>query len=122
MYRISIATHFDAAHQLHGYQGACGKLHGHAWKVKVEVQTNHINDIGISLDFKELKTITDTIIERFDHRHLNQVSPFDIKNPTAENLSRYIYEEIKKQLPSHVTISRVTVWESEKYAISYSEA
>lgn len=121
MYKIFIETHFAASHQLHGYQGPCKALHGHTWKVRVEIETDKINKIGISFDFKELKAITESVIKRLDHRHINDIAPFDKKNPTAENLSQYIHEEVKKNLPIHVRISQVVVWESASYAVSYSE-
>jgi 6-pyruvoyltetrahydropterin/6-carboxytetrahydropterin synthase len=121
LYRIFIETHFAASHQLHGYQGLCKDLHGHTWKVRVEVETNETNDIGISFDFKELKAITQSVIQRLDHHHINDVEPFDKENPTAENLARYIFVEIKTLLPSSVRIHQVTVWESAYYAVSYSE-
>ena len=121
MFRISVETHFAASHQIYGYEGACGELHGHTWKVEVEVKTDQTDERGISFDFKELKAITESIVQQLDHHHLNEVSPFDRENPTAENLSRYIYEKVSEELPSHINISRVTVWESENYAVSYSE-
>lgn len=121
MYKIFIETHFAASHQLHGYQGPCRTLHGHTWKVRVEVETDKVDKIGISFDFKELKSITESVIKRLDHHHINDIAPFDKENPTAENLSRYIHEEVKKNLPKHVRISQVVVWESASYAVSYSE-
>lgn len=121
MYRIFIETHFAASHQLHGYEGQCRVLHGHTWKVRVEVETDQIDEVGISFDFKELKAITESVIKRLDHHHINDIPPFDKENPTAENLSRYVYQEVKKQLSSPVCISKVTLWESANYAVSYSE-
>jgi len=121
LYKIFVETHFAASHQLHGYQGACKALHGHTWKIRVEVKTDQVDEIGISVDFKELKSDIRSIIDRLDHHHINEIPPFDKMNPTAENLSRYIYEEVQKTLPSHVGMSKVTVWESSNYAISYSE-
>ena len=120
MYRISIETHFDSAHLLNGYPGACGRLHGHRWRIQVEVETGQLDPIGISVDFKELSALTDSILERFDHQYLNDVPPFDKVNPTAENISRYLFEELARLLPSGVRMGRVTVWESDKYAVSYA--
>ena len=121
MYRTFIETNFSAAHQLHGYQGHCGKLHGHTWKIRVEVETNTIDDIGIGIDFKELKKITHTVISELDHEHINMIPPFDKQNPTAENLAKFIYHGIGKKLPQQVTMVQITVWESEHYAVSYVE-
>lgn len=122
MYKTFIETHFSAAHQLHGYPGHCGKLHGHTWKVRVEIETKQIDKIGISMDFKVLKQKTETILNRLDHNNINEISPFDLQNPTAENLSRYIFEELQKTLPPHIRMSQVIVWESENYAVSYLES
>ena len=121
MYTVFIETHFAASHQLHGYNGMCRDLHGHTWKVRVEIESSRTDEVGISFDFKELKALTSTVIERLDHHHINDVPPFDTENPTAENLSRYIYREVGKLLPDIVSMSRVTVWESASYAVSYRE-
>jgi 6-pyruvoyltetrahydropterin/6-carboxytetrahydropterin synthase len=120
MYRVSIETHFDSAHQLNGYPGVCGRLHGHRWRVQVEVETDQLDSVGIGVDFKELSAWTDSILGRFDHQYLNEVPPFDGMNPTAENISKYLFEELARLLPVAVRMSKITVWESDKYAVSYS--
>ncbi|MDM7926381.1 MAG: 6-carboxytetrahydropterin synthase QueD [bacterium] len=121
MYRVFVESHFTAAHRLRGYEGQCGRLHGHTWKVRVEVESGRVDAIGISLDFKELKSLVDAPLEKLDHYHINEIPPFDAENPTAENLSRFIYREVKSRLPEGVTVTSVTVWESEKYGVAYSE-
>jgi len=121
LYSIFIKTHFDAAHQLHGYPGECCELHGHTWKIGVKVIADETDEIGISFDFKTLKSITDSVISVFDHKHINQVKPFDKKNPTAENLSKYIYQKIEEKLPRKIKMSEVTLWESDNYAITYKK-
>ena len=83
MYKIFVETHFAASHQLHGYQGACKALHGHTWKIRVEVKTSQVDEIGISVDFKELKSDIRSIIDRLDHHHINEIPPFDKMNHTA---------------------------------------
>jgi len=121
LFRVFIDTHFAAAHQLHGYDGECRALHGHTWKVRVEIESSHQDEVGISFDFKTLKAQVRTVIDRLDHHHVNSVPPFDKINPTAENLAKYIYGEIKGQLPDHAIMSQVLVWESDHYAVSYFE-
>jgi len=121
VYRLFIETHFAASHQLHGYNGPCKALHGHTWKVRVEIKTNLKNNIGISFDFKELKGITMSVIDRIDHCHINDIPPFDKENPTAENLAEYIFREVKGQLPPEARMSEVVIWESAQYAVAYSE-
>ena len=121
MFTTSIETHFAASHQLHGYDGPCNALHGHTWKVRVEIQTEHTDDIGISFDFKKLKNATENVLSRLDHKHINDTPPFDTINPTAENLAKYIFREVSEKLPECVAMHRVTVWESANCAVSYTE-
>ncbi|MCK5145784.1 6-carboxytetrahydropterin synthase QueD [bacterium] len=121
MFRVFIDTHFAAAHQLHGYDGECRALHGHTWKVRVEIETEHQDEIGISFDFKTLKAHVNSIIEKLDHHNVNEVPPFDKINPTAENLAKYIYNEIARVLPDYAKLSQTVVWESDHYAVSYFE-
>jgi 6-pyruvoyltetrahydropterin/6-carboxytetrahydropterin synthase len=120
MYIISARTKFSAAHQLCGYEGPCEKLHGHNWFVRVEVKTPKLNSIGIGLDFRQLKAILEKVTDRLDHNLINDVEPFDHLNPSAENLARHFYQSIEPQLPEPVRMVSVTVWESEKYRVTYT--
>lgn len=119
VFRTFIETRFSAAHRINGYQGQCGKLHGHTWKVRVQVKTGRINEIGISIDFKELRLLTESVLEKLDHQLINEVAPFDQINPTAENLAKYIYETVAPTLPATLEMNEVIVWESDNYAVSY---
>ena len=121
MYHIFIETRFSSAHSIQHYDGPCGKLHGHTWKVRVEVTSQKINELGLSIDFKDLKQISDSVVGRLDHQHINEIDPFQKENPTAENIARYIYQEIKTKLPEDVRLSAVTIWESESTGATYSE-
>lgn len=121
LYTIFIETRFSAAHSLTGYNGPCGRVHGHTWKVRVEVRTDRTNDIGISIDFKDLQNLADSVLSKLDHRNLNEVPPFDTVNPTAENLSRHVYHEVRRKLPAGVRMSGVTVWESENRAVTFTD-
>ncbi|MEE9613878.1 MAG: 6-carboxytetrahydropterin synthase QueD [Thermodesulfobacteriota bacterium] len=122
MYELSIETDFAAAHNLRGYEGACERLHGHNWKVEVHITVEKLNKIGIALDFKELKAATAGVIDKLDHRYLNDVPPFDKLNTTAENLARFIHGELSAVLnDGNVSVKRVRVWESERAAAAYYE-
>lgn len=122
MFIISVDSHFDAAHHLRNYQGECSQLHGHRWRITVKVKKEKSNAIGICMDFKDLRKLVDSVVQRFDHQHLNQIPPFDVMNPTAENLSKYFYDEIRKLLPDDAFMHEVTVWESEKQSVTYYES
>ena len=119
MYRIFIETRFSSAHSIQRYDGPCGKLHGHTWKVRVEVTSKKTNELGLSIDFKDLKRISDSVVGRLDHQHINEIDPFQKENPTAENIARYIYRQVKKKLPEDVRLSEVSVWESESTGVTY---
>ena len=122
MFELKIEDHFAAAHNLRGYQGACEALHGHNWKVEVVARAETLNDIGLAIDFKDLKLALGGVLDGLDHRYLNDLPQFSQKNPSSENIAKYIFEELAERLgPSGVRVHKVTAWESEKACASYLE-
>lgn len=122
MFELKIEDHFAAAHNLRGYKGACEDLHGHNWKVEVVVRTPVLNDIGLAIDFKDLKTALGEIFEELDHKYLNELKAFSVENPSSENIAKYIFIELSEKLkPFGVSVYKVTAWESEKACASYLE-
>jgi len=122
MYELMIETTFSAAHQLRGYKGGCEQLHGHNWKVQVHVIAEKLNDIDIAIDFHELKKYANEVVGQLDHDFLNQIFPFTEKNPSSENIARWIYESLKKKINNdNVRVSAVTVWESDTASATYYE-
>ena len=90
MYILTVEDHFSSAHQLRGYQGKCENIHGHNWRVVLKVKGSELNDIGLLIDFHELKSILKDILNQLDHCNLNEVEPFDKINPSSENIAQYI--------------------------------
>jgi 6-pyruvoyltetrahydropterin/6-carboxytetrahydropterin synthase len=122
MYRLMVDTHFSAAHHLRGYEGECEALHGHNWKVAVQVASETLDNLGMVVDFKVLKGALSEIIRRLDHTYLNDIPPFDTLNPSSENLACHIFQELSKSFSTAVIqVTQVTVWESEGSAAIYSE-
>ena len=121
MYRLQIQTSISAAHFLQEYDGNCSVLHGHNWKIEVIVKSDQVDKVGMVIDFKDLKEITWQVAGNYDHRVFNEVPPFNTQNPTAENISRHFYREISKRLPVGVNMDRIRLWETDNYAIEYSE-
>ncbi len=121
MYRLAIQTSISAAHHLNDYEGNCALMHGHNWKIQVEVKSDQVDRVGMVIDFKDLKEITWQVVGKYDHQVLNNVSPFDNQNPTAENISKHFYLEIAKLLPQGVQMDRIRLWETENYSIEYFE-
>lgn len=122
MYELMIETSFSAAHQLRGYKGKCEDLHGHNWRVQVIVASDKLNDIGIVIDFHELKSITKEAIATLDHSFLNDIFPFTEINPSSENMAKWIYDTIRKKIQGeNYTVSSVTVWENDTASATYYE-
>jgi 6-pyruvoyltetrahydropterin/6-carboxytetrahydropterin synthase len=122
MYKLKIITHFDAAHQLRGYKGKCENIHGHNWKVEIEVIAENLNEIGIAIDFKELKKISDEVVSELDHTFINEIPPFNQINPSSENIAKWIYLNLKSKLEKiPVKLFSVTVWESDNAGATYFE-
>ncbi len=121
MYRLSIESKISAAHRLRDYDGPCARVHGHNWKIRVEVTATQLNKVGIAIDFSDLKKITWQVIGPFDHNDFNKIAPFDKLNPTAENIARFFYGEIDKLLPEGISLALIEIWETDKYRVAYAE-
>lgn len=123
MYKISVQKKFSASHIIKNYPSECGRLHGHNWNVKVIVKAKELNDFGMAIDFKELSKILNDVIEKLDHYHLNDIPPFNEIQPTAENLAKFFYDELKSKLAQYknIEIDSVEIWETEKYSAIYQE-
>ncbi|PIV39321.1 MAG: 6-carboxytetrahydropterin synthase QueD [Candidatus Omnitrophica bacterium CG02_land_8_20_14_3_00__42_8] len=135
MYEILVKGDFSSAHNLRGYKGRCEELHGHNWKVEARFEKADLNDIGISVDFTELKSMLKDILKKLDHTYLNKMSIFKKENPSAENIARFIYVKLKGSIrneageglkPSPVkekglSLKSISVWESETSCAMYYE-
>lgn len=122
MFELMVEVTFAAAHQLRGYMGKCEHLHGHNWKVQVHITAEQLNEIDIALDFNELRRLTNETTAQLDHTFLNEVFPFTEKNPSSENIAKWIYDSLKKKVnDENIQLTAVTVWESESASATYYE-
>jgi 6-pyruvoyltetrahydropterin/6-carboxytetrahydropterin synthase len=120
MYEIKIKTDFAAAHCLREVGGKCESLHGHNFTVEVAVESEALNELGMVIDFRILKTKTQAVLQALDHRYLNELPLFKGKNPSSENLASYIFEELARQIDQQgYWVSWVAVWESETSRATY---
>ncbi len=119
MFELTIKTEFAAAHRLREYEGACENLHGHNYKVDVAICGERLNELGLLIDFKEVKAALTEVAGRLDHVFLNEAAPFDEINPTAENIAKHLCEELAARMPEAVAVKSVTVWESDRCAATY---
>jgi len=116
MYILTIEDHFASAHQLRGYKGKCENIHGHNWKVVMSVKGEKLNEIGLLIDFHDLKVILKKICGDLDHKNVNEVEPFDRINPSSENIAGYIAKRAQEELDrtgEDIAVDSVTVWESD---------
>ncbi len=106
--RLTITRHIDSAHYIKGHPGKCKELHGHRWKIEIEIEGDVQEDTGMVIDFKDVKDI----IDELDHKCLNTI----IEVPTAENLAWYLYDKFNKLFnecyADAVDTIYVKVWES----------
>ena len=122
MFEVSVEQTFAAGHALRNYKGACENVHGHNFKVRVTIEGERLDEAGLLVDFLDVKKNMRDIIARLDHQFLNEIAPFDVKNPSAENIAEYFYGELRSGLnvnPVPVEIREVQVWETDIQSASY---
>ena len=120
MFEISVEYTFAAGHALRGYKGKCENVHGHNYKVQVMVGGDQLDSAGLLLDFVDLRRAIKELVERVDHRFLNDVEPFDKINPSAENIAKFFYDELAPQVQERgQQIQAVRVWETDTTSATY---
>ena len=123
MFFLTIEDHFSSAHQLRGYKGKCENLHGHNWRVVLTVKGEKLNDIGILIDFHDMKAVLKEALADLDHVNINEHPAFTAQNPSSENLARYIFEKVGALLSGRgfadIMMDEVTVYESETSRCTY---
>jgi 6-pyruvoyltetrahydropterin/6-carboxytetrahydropterin synthase len=115
MFEVSVEQTFAAGHALRNYKGKCENVHGHNFKVQVVIEGEKLDETGLLVDFIDVKNAMRAIIERLDHVFLNDIAPFDVKNPSAENIAEHFYEEMARRLNTRVPVRlrEVKVWETD---------
>lgn len=120
MYELKIEDAFAAAHNLRAYQGQCEALHGHNWKVEVVVRADRLDELGLAVDFKDLKEATTAVLDELDHTYLNELPAFREQNPSSELIAKYIFEQLQEKVSREgLWVHRVTAWESDNACASY---
>lgn len=121
MYELTISDEFEAAHRLPEYEGKCCRLHGHNWRVEVAVRGRELDASGLLMDFKHLKSHVSEVLATLDHYYLNELEAFCETPPTAEHISRYIYDRMasKPEFNDRVKVYCVKVWESPRSCATY---
>jgi len=138
MLRITKIFHFEMAHAIYGYAGACKNIHGHSYELHVTVsaadnKNDYIPAPGFMADFKDIKKwVQAAVIEKLDHSLLLSAdfiaanpNMSSLKNlvifeaePTAENLLIHIRQMLVKIFPDNLKLSRLKLFETKD---SYAE-
>ncbi len=125
MYQITAKLHFCGSHHLREYPGKCRNPHGHNWEVEAAVSGPKTDRLGMLIDFGRLKEVMNEILEELDHQDLNRLPAFTEQNPTAENLSHYIFASLKLRIAAldpGLKVDWVRVWETPGCSATYWEA
>jgi len=122
-FALSVTTEFSAAHFLRGYEGDCARLHGHNWQVKLTVEADALNEIGIAIDYKMLKSELKAALVDWDHYNLNEVAPFDRINPSSENVARALFQRMHQRFANDgaIRVSQVEIGETCATRVCYWE-
>jgi 6-pyruvoyltetrahydropterin/6-carboxytetrahydropterin synthase len=116
MFEVTVEQVFAAGHALRNYKGKCENVHGHNFKVQVVIEGERLDQTGLLVDFLDVKDLMQAVIARFDHQFLNEIPPFDVRNPSAENIAEYFHHEMSIGLtttPVPIRIREVKVWETD---------
>jgi 6-pyruvoyltetrahydropterin/6-carboxytetrahydropterin synthase len=120
MFEISVEYSFAAGHALREYKGKCENVHGHNYKVRVTLAGEKLNAAGLLIDFVDLRADIKGLVEKLDHRFLNDIPPFDRLNPSAENLAKYFCDGIEPRAQNHgLEVHGVTIWETDTTSATY---
>jgi 6-pyruvoyltetrahydropterin/6-carboxytetrahydropterin synthase len=120
MFEVSVEQTFAAGHALRNYKGKCENVHGHNYRVLVTLAGPQLDSIGLLVDFVEVKKLINSVVDRLDHQFLNDLAPFDVINPSAENMAKYFFDEISAGLGAGpVRVNEVKLWETDTASATY---
>jgi 6-pyruvoyltetrahydropterin/6-carboxytetrahydropterin synthase len=125
MFELTVEDTFAAGHYLRNYKGKCENPHGHNYKIRVTLAGKELDRAGLLLDFKDLRGVMRHVIERLDHQMINDIEPFTVLNPSAENIAKYFFDEtsvrLRQATDGRVKVKDVTVFETDTTTAKYSE-
>jgi len=121
MFEVTIEETFAAGHALRNYHGKCENVHGHNYRCQLTLEGAQLDAAGLLVDFVELKRVVHGVLDRLDHAWLNDFPPFTELNPSAENIVKYIYEEVSRGLEGKegVRVAWVRLWETDTASATY---
>ena len=112
---------FEAAHHLRDYAGGPEPVHGHSWRIEVALGTDGLGAWDLSVDFVPTERLVRDLAARLHDRDINTVPPFDVRNPTAENVALWVADEVRASgaLAGGARLEEVTVWEGPRNSVTW---
>lgn len=121
MFTITVDGSFTASHALTYAGGEKEDLHSHNWQVKVAVEVEELDENGLAVDFIDVKAKIDETTARLDNSQLEELNCFEGINATAENVAKYIYDEMEPWLETKAMLKSVEVMEAKGCWAKYSK-
>ncbi len=123
MFEVRVEETFAAGHSLRNYKGKCENVHGHNYRVQITFEGADLDPNGLLIDFVDVKRVLRKTIAYLDHQYINDLKPFDIINPSAENLAKYFADEMQAEIQGMskvpVRLQAVTIWETDTSVATY---
>lgn len=121
MYTIRVETYFWASHQLVLANGKKEPLHQHNWAVAAEVGSSKLDGMGLVMDFQRLKALVHNIVSELNGKAIEKIDYFQANSSSAENVARYIYEQLEPRLPKGVKLQAIRVGEEQGGSAEFSK-
>ncbi len=123
MFAIGIVAQFEAAHRLKGDFGPASRVHGHTYRVEVEVSGGELQPDGTLFDIGTLRPWVDETVATLNYQNLDELPAFADRNTTAEAVAHYIWRSLAPRLTGHGLAGvSVRVWESPQVYAAYAAA
>ena len=122
MFAVSVETHFQASHQLALPDGSKEPAHNHNWSVTANVSSDRLNNMGVVMNFQELKAMVNETVAEFENSALETIDYFRRNNPSAENVAKYIYEKLHNKLPKGVKLRNIRIIEEPGCSAEFGES
>lgn len=123
MFEVGVSETFEAAHALVGDFGPAARIHGHTYRVELVVGKSSLDKNGCLYDIAKLRIMLRELTERLHYRNLNEVPVLQTLNTTAENLCRYLHDNLVEELRvDGLEYLKVTVWENPDTFAAFSSS
>ena len=120
MFEITVKKSFFASHKLMHYGPGEEGLHDHNWIIEARFRSETLDGAGCAIDFRDIDRAFQEILTPYQGSNLNETGAFSKTSPSAENIAKYIFEELAKQLKDKKAgLISITAWEDECHGGTY---